>query len=184
MPSAGGISSDQYQKHRARAIGLFSSVFPIGGIVGPNLGGYILEHWRRRELFFINVPIGIVARIGAWLLLKEPRVAWRRPSLDPVGLVLYAGALALLIYAITVLADAPELWRSPGLWALFVTSFGLSSPSCATSGISPNRSSSIDWSGSRERRSGHVPGAMRGPPGVRLVSRPLSTRCWLTRSPV
>jgi MFS family permease len=115
MPSAIGIISDQYQKHRARAIGLFSSVFPIGGIIGPNLGGYILEHWTWRELFFINVPIGIGVLLGVWLLLKEPRVTGLRASLDPIGLALYAGALALLMYAITALADAPELWRSPGL---------------------------------------------------------------------
>jgi EmrB/QacA subfamily drug resistance transporter len=125
MPSAIGIISDQYQKHRARAIGLFSSVFPIGGIIGPNLGGYILEHWTWRELFFINVPIGVGVLVGVWLLLKEPRVTGLRVSLDPIGLALYAGALALLMYAITALADAPELWRNPGLWALLVTSLGL-----------------------------------------------------------
>src|SRR6185503_14958061 len=54
MPSAVGLVSDQYRERRAQAIGLFASVFPIGGILGPNLGGLILQHWTWREMFFIN----------------------------------------------------------------------------------------------------------------------------------
>ena len=43
MPSAVGIVADQFSRRRAQAIGLFTSVFPIGGIIGPNLGGYVLH---------------------------------------------------------------------------------------------------------------------------------------------
>ena len=39
MPSATGIVSDQFGADRDRAIGMFSSIFPIGAIVGPILGG-------------------------------------------------------------------------------------------------------------------------------------------------
>ena len=39
LPTAAGIVSDQFPGHRERVIGLFSSIFPIGGIIGPNLGG-------------------------------------------------------------------------------------------------------------------------------------------------
>jgi EmrB/QacA subfamily drug resistance transporter len=122
MPSAIGIISDQYQKRRAQAIGLLSSVLPIGGIIGPNLGGYILEHWTWREIFFINVPIGIAVFAGVWLLLKEPEVGWQWPRVDPLGLAFFVGALGLLMYGLTMLADNPELIRSPGLWALVAAS--------------------------------------------------------------
>src|SRR5262249_10921319 len=44
MPSAVGVVSDHYREHRAQARGLFTSVLPIGGILGPNVGGFILEH--------------------------------------------------------------------------------------------------------------------------------------------
>jgi MFS family permease len=44
MPTAIAIVADQYRTRRARAVGLFTSVAPIGAILGPNLGGYILEH--------------------------------------------------------------------------------------------------------------------------------------------
>ena len=44
MPSVVGLIADEYRRHRAQAIGLISSVMPMGSIIGPNLGGFILEH--------------------------------------------------------------------------------------------------------------------------------------------
>ena len=59
---------------RAQTIGLFTSVLPLGSIVGPNLGGFILEHWTWREMFIVNVPIGVVVVLGVGLLLREKTV--------------------------------------------------------------------------------------------------------------
>jgi MFS family permease len=53
-------------------IGLFASIFPIGGILGPNLGGAIIEHFGWREIFLVNVPIG-VAGIGLLARQAIPR---------------------------------------------------------------------------------------------------------------
>ncbi len=60
MPAATGIVSDQFGPDRDRAIGLFTSIFPIGGIVGPVLGGVFVTYWSWRGIFLVNVPIGIV----------------------------------------------------------------------------------------------------------------------------
>ena len=43
LPTAAGIVSDQFPENRQRAIGLFTSIFSIGNIVGPNLGGWIVS---------------------------------------------------------------------------------------------------------------------------------------------
>jgi MFS family permease len=56
VPSSVGIVAEQYPLRRAQAIGLLTSMLPIGSIIGPNLGGYILAHWTWREMFIINVP--------------------------------------------------------------------------------------------------------------------------------
>ena len=56
LPSSVGIVAEQYPMRRAQAIGLLTSMQPIGSIIGPNLGGFILEHWTWREMFIINVP--------------------------------------------------------------------------------------------------------------------------------
>ncbi len=64
MPSAVGIVSDQFADRRPQALGILTSVFPIGGIIGPNLGGYLLANFGWRSLFLIDVPIGISVLAG------------------------------------------------------------------------------------------------------------------------
>ena len=61
MPSAVGIISDTFGRRRATAIGLFTSIFTIGGVIGPNLGGFIVDNVSWRWIFFVNIPIGIAA---------------------------------------------------------------------------------------------------------------------------
>ena len=47
LPSAAGIVSDVFDpRHRQTAIGLFTSVFPLGGIIGPNIGGWMIDQYR------------------------------------------------------------------------------------------------------------------------------------------
>lgn len=124
MPSAVGMVSDQYRERRAQAIGLFTSVFPIGAIIGPNLGGLILEHWTWREMFYVNVPIGIAALLGVALLM--PRDAFRQARhIDLPGIALYGAAIVLLLASMTGAADDPELWRSPLLWGAVIASIAL-----------------------------------------------------------
>ena len=42
-------------------IGLFSSIFPIGQIIGPNVGGWLVGSFGWRSVFLINIPIGLFA---------------------------------------------------------------------------------------------------------------------------
>lgn len=118
MPSAVGIVSDQFKERRSQMIGLFSSIFPIGGIIGPNVGGWILEHWTWREIFFINLPIGLAVLVGAQLLLPSKKGDTRGKRIDVPGLVLYAGAILAFMYAMTMAGTDPTFLRSPLLWAL------------------------------------------------------------------
>src|SRR6185437_3771717 len=60
LPSASGIVSDAFGRNRDRALGMFTSIFPIGGIVGPVFGGVITQDWTWRAIFFINIPVGVV----------------------------------------------------------------------------------------------------------------------------
>ncbi len=87
MPSATGIIADQFGAGRDRALGLFSSIFPMGGIVGPVLGGLFVTYWSWRGIFFVNIPIGLLLlALGAVVI---PRIPQRPdPHLDIRGVVL------------------------------------------------------------------------------------------------
>jgi MFS family permease len=91
-------------------------------MLGPILGGYILEHWGWRELFFVNVPIGAVILVGVYVLLRDDRPTERRLHVDFAGIGLFAGALLALMYGMTELGNDPALVRSPWLWGLFAAS--------------------------------------------------------------
>jgi EmrB/QacA subfamily drug resistance transporter len=126
MPSAIGIVSDQFRDRRAQAIGLFTSIMPIGSIVGPNIGGFILEHWTWRELFFVNVPIGVVVIAGAgWLLQEQASTATRAFRVDAVGIALYAGGIVAFMYGLTILGEDASLIHGPGFWGLIAASVAL-----------------------------------------------------------
>ena len=60
MPSATGIVSDHFGEERDRAVGMFTSILPIGGIIGPIIGGIFVSYWSWRGIFLVNVPIGIL----------------------------------------------------------------------------------------------------------------------------
>ena len=125
MPSAVGVITDHYPEHRAQARGLFSSVLPIGGILGPNVGGFILEHWTWRDMFFINVPIGVLVFAGAVILLRSDRTIARSRHIDVPGVALYGSALVLLLASMTLAGQDPSLWRDPRLWLAVLLSISL-----------------------------------------------------------
>lgn len=124
MPSAVGVISDHYREHRAQARGLFSSVLPIGGILGPNVGGFILEHWTWRDMFFINVPLGLLVFGGAMLLLRADTQTAQR-HIDVPGIAMYGGGLVLLLVTMTAAGDDPSIWHDPRALLAVLLSVGL-----------------------------------------------------------
>ena len=118
MPSAVGIVSNQFKDRRSQALGLFTSIFPIGGLLGPNVAGWILEHWTWRELFLINLPIGIIVLIGAHVVLRGERGPARLQHVDAPGLALFACGMVAVLYAMTLAGSGSAGWRQPFVWTL------------------------------------------------------------------
>ncbi len=127
VPSVIGIIAEEYRGHRAQAIGLISSVMPIGSIVGPNLGGFLLQNWSWRGMFFVNIPIGVAVVVGlVWLLPGARREPARPPlNIDVLGLVQFTGVIVGLMVGLTVIADDATQARNPLIWGLFVVSLAL-----------------------------------------------------------
>ena len=105
MPSATGIVADLFGRDRDRAVGLFSSVFPIGGIVGPILGGVFVTYWSWRGIFLVNVPVGIALCCLAIAFVPGGSKKTSR-RLDLPGIGLLAAALLGLMLAISYLGSA------------------------------------------------------------------------------
>ncbi len=74
---------------RGKALGIMSSVFAIGPLLGFTIGGFLLEAFGWRSLFYTRVPICIIGIIMAWKFLKEEKASHIPSKLDLVG----AGAL-------------------------------------------------------------------------------------------
>ncbi|HXW88421.1 MAG TPA: MFS transporter [Streptosporangiaceae bacterium] len=92
MPSATGIIAERFGAGRDRALGLFSSIFPIGGIVGPVLGGVFVTYWSWRGIFLVNIPVGLV--LLAFGAVVIPQIPHRRdPQLDIIGVLLLGATL-------------------------------------------------------------------------------------------
>jgi EmrB/QacA subfamily drug resistance transporter len=109
IPSATGIIADHYGPGRDRAVGMFTSIFPIGGILGPILGGVFVTYASWRAIFFVNVPIGVVLLFLGWRLINETR----RKPVDPIdvrGLVLLAALMLTAMYGMT---NVDEGFTSP-----------------------------------------------------------------------
>jgi EmrB/QacA subfamily drug resistance transporter len=104
MPSATGIVSDHFGRDRDKALGMFTSIFPIGGIVGPVFGGVITQSWSWRGIFFINLPVGALLIL---LGLKFIPKSIPKPSggIDIRGVGLLASMILSGMFAISVLGD-------------------------------------------------------------------------------
>jgi MFS family permease len=128
LPASTGLVAHYFGRDRDRALALFTSVFPIGAIAGPVLGGVILTTWSWHGIFLVNVPLGLLmAAVGLVLLVEPPR---RRPErVDGLGIVLLLGTLSCAMVAITlvgslggggmlvpVLAVAAALLAAVGVW--------------------------------------------------------------------
>ena len=94
-----------------QAIGIWAGVSGLGLAVGPLLGGFLTEHVGWSAVFWINVPIGIIALVVVLLAVKESRDPTVK-SLDVVGTVLVTLGLLGVTYGLIGTNDHPWLSAS------------------------------------------------------------------------
>jgi len=106
---------------RARAIGLWGSVFGLSMALGPIAGGALVSSVGWRSIFWVNIPVGVAALVLTALFVPESR-APRARRLDPVGQALIVVGLASLTYAIIEAPDAG--WTSVRILVCFGLAVG------------------------------------------------------------
>jgi EmrB/QacA subfamily drug resistance transporter len=105
LPTASGVVSDLFPENRQTAIGLFTSIFVIGSIIGPNLGGWIVSQYSRRYVFYINLPIGIGLMVLILMLLKENKV-FSQSHIDLLGASLFGGAVLFAMLGLNLIGES------------------------------------------------------------------------------
>ena len=86
-------------EQRARIQGLFSSVWGVTSLSGPALGGLLAEGLNWRWVFFINIPIGLIAVFLIWRYFDE-RAERRKHVMDYWGTLLLSGSVVTLMLAL------------------------------------------------------------------------------------
>ena len=93
------ISSSFREEDRGRAIGTWSAFTAITTALGPVLGGWLIEQFSWRAVFFINVPIAVLVIIISYWRVPESS-SGEKSGLDWVGAILIALGLAALVYGL------------------------------------------------------------------------------------
>lgn len=126
-PSATGIIVDHLGPARDRAVGLFGSVFPIGGMIGPIFGGFFVNYASWRWIFFVNVPIGVVLLLLALKFIPaDVQAADKRSEpFDFAGMLLLASSVLSMMLAMNALAEGSSIQTSVLAAFLLLLSFVL-----------------------------------------------------------
>ncbi len=111
-------------RERGRYQGVFGGVFGFSTVLGPLIGGYFVEHLDWRWIFYINVPLGLLALVVIGFAFTAPSQSGR-PKIDVGGAALIAVALTALVL-FTSLGGHTFAWNSPAILGLiFVSVAGL-----------------------------------------------------------
>jgi EmrB/QacA subfamily drug resistance transporter len=101
---------------RARLAGLFGAVFGLSSIVGPTAGGYITDSWGWRWVFYVNLPVGIIAVLLVIATMPYVRSSASIRDIDFLGAGTLVAGLVPLMVGLSITRD--HGWTSPQVLGL------------------------------------------------------------------
>jgi EmrB/QacA subfamily drug resistance transporter len=112
MPAALGLLRAAFPAEKLNAaIGIWGAVIGASTAAGPIVGGLLVEHVNWESVFFINVPVGLLALLMGLVILRDNRAELALRSFDILGILLLSIAMFCLIWA---LIKAPDWgWSDP-----------------------------------------------------------------------
>jgi EmrB/QacA subfamily drug resistance transporter len=109
-------------RERGRYQGYFGAVFGLSSVVGPLLGGFFTEHLSWRWVFYINLPVGVVALVVTSIVLDIP-FHRRNHKVDYIGAAIIVAGTSALLLALSLGGKANNggfAWGSTQIVGLFV----------------------------------------------------------------
>ncbi len=131
QPMAQAIMADSFEpSKRGLAFALYGLVAVLAPSIGPTIGGWLTDSYSWRWIFYINIPVGILAFVLTSRLVEEP--PWLKSDLKNFFRVDYIGVSLLILSmgALQVTLDKGQEWDWFGSHAIvfFATVFGISFP--------------------------------------------------------
>lgn len=108
------VSTVYAQEGRGPALGLTSMAFHLGYIIGPSLGGFLIDTIGWRWIFFINLPAALAAASMAWKVLPETAGEQRKYLLDLAGMATLLLTVVSLILGLQQIAKSGVTWFAMG----------------------------------------------------------------------
>ena len=97
-----GVVADVFPPaQRGKSVGILGAVFALAVVIGPLAGGTVTDHLSWRWIFFLNLPVGIVALAVIVLGMADVRVPRSRRGVDYLGIITLVGAVIPLLLALT-----------------------------------------------------------------------------------
>ncbi len=101
---------------RGQALGLQATMTYLGLTVGPSLGGWLTDLFTWRSVFYINVPVGLIALTLSWINVPRDVPENRGERFDQAGALLFVAGLVSLLLALN--EGAEWGWGSPAIIGL------------------------------------------------------------------
>lgn len=112
-------------RDRGRYQGYVSGVWAVASMAGPVIGGYLAHYLSWRWIFWINLPLALLALIVVRRALRHLPAGGRRQRIDYLGALLFGGGLTGVLVFLTRLGQGHELWRADTLGLLLAGLVGL-----------------------------------------------------------